>query len=533
MTREVPASGARSRPRPRVARSRRRCSARRRRGPVAVRATARRARSPRRRRRAEPRPTGPRAVAARSPPPRRRVVVVGAGCATEAARDRTASATVIDADRFAGEAKGVAELVATAPGRRRERLRRPRPASPPSSIRGATADGVLVLLDGIPLNTAFGGGVDLSSHPAPLDRPDRGRPRRRGRALRRGRARRRRERRHAPARARGPGPPSSSAARSGRAPPSLERQRRGPATRRLLVAASVDGERGALRLSLRPAAVARGSALDATTPARTTATCRGGGLVKLVVPLGAVRARRASREVSGGHRELPPSPAYRRDGSRDWQQDARALLALRAVAPVRRRALPPARGALRLDQRRRPASPRSADRRAAQRGGVASAAARRSSRTAAACCGVEAVAESEWLDAAGRGGSHSRPRLVGGRASEELRLADGRIRIARGRALDRVGGFDGVSAKLGASARRRRGRSRSARARAAPSARRASPSCTCSRGSSQPNPDLRSEEGTGATRRSSPTARSAWRASAGTRRSTAISSSTSTASFGG
>lgn len=74
------------------------------------------------------------------------------------------SASVVDAERFAGEAKSVAELVATAPGvavRDYGGLGQAATAS----IRGSTSDGVLVLLDGLPLQTAFGGGVDLSTIP--------------------------------------------------------------------------------------------------------------------------------------------------------------------------------------------------------------------------------------------------------------------------------------------------------------------------------------------------------------------------------
>ncbi len=92
------------------------------------------------------------------------IVVVGRRPRGEVERDPTASATVIEADRFAGEAKGVAELVATAPGVAVNEYGGLGHLST-ISIRGSTADGVLVLLDGIPLNTAFGGGVDLSTIP--------------------------------------------------------------------------------------------------------------------------------------------------------------------------------------------------------------------------------------------------------------------------------------------------------------------------------------------------------------------------------
>ncbi|HZY04367.1 MAG TPA: TonB-dependent receptor plug domain-containing protein, partial [Anaeromyxobacteraceae bacterium] len=82
----------------------------------------------------------------------------------EAAGDATASATVVEADRFEGEAKGVAELVATAPGVAvREYGGLGQLAT--VSIRGSSADAVTVMLDGLTLNTAFGGGVDLSTIP--------------------------------------------------------------------------------------------------------------------------------------------------------------------------------------------------------------------------------------------------------------------------------------------------------------------------------------------------------------------------------
>jgi outer membrane cobalamin receptor len=82
----------------------------------------------------------------------------------EAAGDPTAAATVISAARFAGEAKDVAQLVATSPGVAVADYGGLGQLTT-VSIRGSTADGVLVLLDGLPLNSAFGGAVDLSSIP--------------------------------------------------------------------------------------------------------------------------------------------------------------------------------------------------------------------------------------------------------------------------------------------------------------------------------------------------------------------------------
>ena len=78
--------------------------------------------------------------------------------------DPTSAATVVEADRFAGEPKDVAALVATAPGVAVQEYGGLGQLST-VSVRGAAADGVKVLLDGLPLDTAAGGGVDLSSIP--------------------------------------------------------------------------------------------------------------------------------------------------------------------------------------------------------------------------------------------------------------------------------------------------------------------------------------------------------------------------------
>jgi vitamin B12 transporter len=75
-----------------------------------------------------------------------------------------AAATVVDATRFAGESKSVAELLSTAPGVAvHDHGGLGQLAT--VSIRGASADDVKVLIDGIPLNTASGGGVNLSTIP--------------------------------------------------------------------------------------------------------------------------------------------------------------------------------------------------------------------------------------------------------------------------------------------------------------------------------------------------------------------------------
>ena len=82
------------------------------------------------------------------------------------ARARAAQSTVIDTARFAGEGRTVAELLATAPG---VTVRQSGPGQLSLlSLRGATADQSLILLDGIPLQGPGGGTIDLTTLPATL-----------------------------------------------------------------------------------------------------------------------------------------------------------------------------------------------------------------------------------------------------------------------------------------------------------------------------------------------------------------------------
>ena len=107
---------------------------------------------------------GSLARGADAPPPVLLDEVVVPLSRSPAPRDPTAAATVVEAERFAGELKGVAELAATAPG---VAIRGYGGLGQLStlSIRGSASGSVRVLLDGIPLDTAAGGGVDLSSIP--------------------------------------------------------------------------------------------------------------------------------------------------------------------------------------------------------------------------------------------------------------------------------------------------------------------------------------------------------------------------------
>ena len=100
-----------------------------------------------------------------APEPEGEVVIRGAPRVQAAAAAAPGAAvTVVDAARFAGEAKGAGELLATSPGVAvTDHGGVGRHAS--VSIRGASAEQVKILLDGVPLNPSAGGGVDLSSIP--------------------------------------------------------------------------------------------------------------------------------------------------------------------------------------------------------------------------------------------------------------------------------------------------------------------------------------------------------------------------------
>jgi outer membrane receptor protein involved in Fe transport len=82
-------------------------------------------------------------------------------------RAPAAESTVVDAARFAGEVRSVAELLAASPGVSLHALGGPGQAAT-LSLRGATADESVILLDGIPLQGPGGGAVDLTTLPASL-----------------------------------------------------------------------------------------------------------------------------------------------------------------------------------------------------------------------------------------------------------------------------------------------------------------------------------------------------------------------------
>jgi len=106
----------------------------------------------------------PPALAAEPEPPEAHLPEVVVRLPRLAPEDATAAATVVDAARFAGQAKDVAALVATSPGVAVQEYGGLGQVAT-VSIRGAGAEGVKVLLDGLPLNGGLAGSVDLSSIP--------------------------------------------------------------------------------------------------------------------------------------------------------------------------------------------------------------------------------------------------------------------------------------------------------------------------------------------------------------------------------
>jgi vitamin B12 transporter len=92
------------------------------------------------------------------------VRVPAATLRSAAAKAPGAAVTTIPAEQYAGEAKSAAQLLATSPGVAVAEHGGPGQLSQ-ISIRGSSAEQVRILLDGLPLSSAAGGGVDLSTIP--------------------------------------------------------------------------------------------------------------------------------------------------------------------------------------------------------------------------------------------------------------------------------------------------------------------------------------------------------------------------------
>jgi vitamin B12 transporter len=106
------------------------------------------------------------AAVARAEGPGESIEVVG-DRPTASAKTKASQGTVIDAAQFGGEVRSVSELLLTAPGVTVHPLGGPGQAAT-LSLRGATADESLILLDGIPLQGPGGGAIDLATLPASL-----------------------------------------------------------------------------------------------------------------------------------------------------------------------------------------------------------------------------------------------------------------------------------------------------------------------------------------------------------------------------
>ena len=92
------------------------------------------------------------------------VVVQDSGAGDTLLHDRAAAGTVLQRDDFDDAGDTAAETIQQQAGARVTRMGGPGSFAT-LSLRGSTADQVLVLLDGIPLNSAVGGPVDLSRLP--------------------------------------------------------------------------------------------------------------------------------------------------------------------------------------------------------------------------------------------------------------------------------------------------------------------------------------------------------------------------------
>ena len=249
----------------------------------------------------------------------------------EAGGDPLAAATVVEAARFEGEAKGVAELVSTAPGVAVSDYGGLGQLTT-VSIRGSTANGVLVMLDGLPLNTAFGGAVDLSTIP-------------------RGWIERVEVVRGAEGALYGPGamggvvnvltpqarPGRWSAEAAGGTFGTWQASGDGALSlgggRTLLLAATAEGTEGDFTYLNDETILDPTDALVRRTRVNN-ASRRGGLLAKLSAPAGAGRLD-ALFQLSAGHRGLPGFTAEGNSNlsTDDWQADGRALAALRLAAP--------------------------------------------------------------------------------------------------------------------------------------------------------------------------------------------------------
>jgi iron complex outermembrane receptor protein len=356
---------------------------------------------------------------------------------TAAAMAPGAAVTVVDAARFAGEAKGAGELLATSPGVAvTDTGGVGRLAT--VSIRGASAEQVKVLLDGVPLNGAAGGGVDLSSIPPQW--------------ISRIEVIRGTEGVHHGTGALGgvvnvvtAPPPRGGTWSAGATAGSF-------GTYQADAQAGVGGAGWGLLASLAGTHsdgdftyVWAPTALTRETATRThDATTLGGALLKGFALLGGGRLD-AAAELSGGSRDLPGTPATPTPS--DWQRD------LRGLASARYRRLGPggiqlsAGGSARLDRLDLSLQEIGAGAVLRQREVAATGTVGADWCASHGAVSLALEAGTDRLVAAGMD-DHARPTYAV-IASGEVSGLDGRARLGPGIRLERTGDLQGLSAKLG------------------------------------------------------------------------------------
>jgi len=359
-------------------------------------------------------------------------------------QDPTAAVTVVEAERFAGELKGVAELVATSPG---VAIRSYGGLGQLStiSIRGSSASGVRVLLDGIPLDTAAGGGVDLSSIPLHwVDRVE----------VVRG----------AEGAYFGAGALGGAVnvvtlpARAGRWSAELT----GGSFRTvsgagdivvgdddwaLLAAATGSGTGGGFPYLYPSDPSVPGSPLVAETR-ENDASALGGLLVKGRWTPGPDRVD-GLLQLSWGWRQLPGVPASPTPD--DWQRGGRASVALRWSRLLQAGLALDAGAAARLERLDLWLAPPSGTGEVVQRDGAGGGEAKVTWDAGPSSLTSGVLASGERLESTGTG-VHSRATFAGW-VAEDLSIGHGTARVSPALRLDAVGPYTGVSGKLGASVR--------------------------------------------------------------------------------
>ncbi len=407
----------------------------------------------------------------------------------EVEKDPTASATVVSAERFEGEAKDVAELLATAPGVSVTRYGTLGQLAT-VSVRGVAADGVKVLLDGLPLGGA-GGGVDLSTIPRQwISRIEvvRGAAGAQFGAGALGGAvnvvTRRGEVGDVSAEATGGAFGTYALSADTVAPV-------GPFS--LFVAATGEMTEGDFTYEFDDRQSVPGTPLVELTR-QNNGSRRAGAIAKLGGVAGGFRVDGLA-QLSGGRRELPGGSDPDQQTPDDWEEDGRVLAMLRLAREVRPRLTVAARAFGRRDLLDTRLAALGTDP-TRQRGGAIGLELEAGLRHGPGVLTGVASAESEGYESTALGGTRRRASFAGALA-EDLLVAGGRLRIGPSVRAERTGDFAGVSAKLGAALELARGlalRSSVGRTYRVPSFAE----LYLQQGLLSPNPDLRPEKGAGA-----------------------------------